>query len=164
MLMFLEHLGGGLRAHQTLKVSLASNATLSYPHTKLDIINIQNMGFIELDERIRMPPVRRWGDNYVERYPSAKSWSHTNFPALWRRSSLAPGNIATFQYITTALQLINAYDPRFVRTSIIPRFLFSIISKLDSSKLCYNCYTRRLNSESFAGALLYLKFCAKAPV
>ena len=68
MLMFLKHLGGGLRAHQTLKVSLASNATLSYPLTKMDMINIQNVGFIELDERIRMPPVRSWGDNYVERY------------------------------------------------------------------------------------------------
>ena len=163
MLVFLEHLGEGLRAHQTLKVLLTSNATLSYPLTKMDMINIQNVGFIELDERIRMPPVRSWGDNYVKSYSTAKGRSHTKSPALWRPIHHIICNIATFQCITTAIQLINAYNARFVRTSIISRFLFFIISKLDSSKLCYNCYIRRLNSESFAGAL-YLKVRGKAPV
>ena len=161
--MFLKYLGENLRTHQILKISLISNATLSYSLTKMNIINIQNVEFIELDERIRMPPIKSWSDNYVERYSTAKSRFHTKFPALWRFIHHIICNIATFQCITTAIQLINAYNARFVRTSIIPRFLFSIISKLDSSKLCYNCYARRLNSKSFAGAL-YLKFRVKVPV
>ena len=73
MLMFLEYLDGDLRTHQTLKVSLTSNATFSYLLIKLNIINIQNIGFIELDERIRMLSVKKWGNNYVKRYLNAKN-------------------------------------------------------------------------------------------
>ena len=117
---------------------LTSSATLSYSFIKQDIINIQNQGFIELDERIRMLLVKSWGDNYVVSYPNAKSWSYTKSPALWRWSSFALFiicNIAIFQYITAVIQFIKAYNLRFVKTFIILRFLFSIISNF--WKLCY---------------------------
>ena len=161
--MFLKYLGENLRTHQILKISLISNATLSYSLIKMNIINIQNVRFIKLDERIRMPSIKNWNNNYVKRYSIAKSRFHTKFPALWRLIHYILCNIATFQCITTVIQLINAYNFRFVRTFIISRFLFFIIFKLNLLKLCYNCYTWRLNSKSFAGAL-YLKFRVKVPV
>ena len=142
---------------------LINNATFSYSFIKMNIINIQNVKFIKFDERIRMSSIKSWGNNYVKSYSIAKSRFYTKSSALWRFIYYIICNIAIFQCITTVIQLINVYKLYVVKMFIISRFLFFIIFKLNLSKLCYNCYIRRLNNKSFA-SVLYLKIRDKALV